>query len=94
MNKMTLGNSLVDGKDLLRLFTAEEIADINASPISWAQCDDCDQWRAFPPEALSEKLPKQVSATSSSCYSDIQLTGMMSYTYCWCCIIYFSGIVV
>lgn len=39
VNKTTLASSLNDGKDLLRLFTAEEISNINAAPVSWVQCD-------------------------------------------------------
>jgi transcriptional regulator ATRX len=38
-NKTTLASSVNDGKDLLRLFTAEEMSNINAAPVSWVQCD-------------------------------------------------------
>ena len=39
VNKSTLACSVNDGKDLLRLFTAQEVSNINAAPVSWVQCD-------------------------------------------------------
>ena len=39
VNKSTLASSVNDGKDLLRLFTAQEVSNINAAPVSWVQCD-------------------------------------------------------
>ena len=48
VNKSGLALRLVDGKNIQRCFTNDEVADIRAID-DWVQCDRCDKWRLLPP---------------------------------------------
>jgi hypothetical protein len=62
VNKTGLGLRVVDGKDMLRNFSAKEVEDLNRVA-DWVQCDRCEKWRMFPAYANvdAEALPESVS---------------------------------
>jgi hypothetical protein len=50
VNKIGLGDRVIDGKALLRKFKSDEISELTAND-DWVECDRCKKWRMFPPNA-------------------------------------------
>ena len=49
MNKLSLGNRVIDGKKLDRCFEKDEIAALSKVD-DWVECVKCGKWRMFPPD--------------------------------------------
>ena len=61
VTKHQLAQEVIDGKNILRMFTRDEIENLNAEVDNWAECDTCGKWRMFPPGFDTKQLPDKVS---------------------------------
>ena len=62
VTKHQLAQEVIDGKHIVRMFTRDEIKNLNAEDDTWIECDSCGKWRVLPPGFDTNQLPDKVSS--------------------------------